>query len=341
MAVLWLDSGGDHYATADISEVWDSTDQFPAVLSTSGRRSGGGLEVNTSDSVSKVFPAAQTIILGLAANFGGLPGVDARWIDFYGGGVLHVRLAVSGSGEIEINRSTTEIARTASGVVESGFHYYEFKITIADGTSGAVTIRKDGVQVFQNTSLDTRNAGSAAEISRIGLYGNNAFNPLIYDDIYIADTSGTAPQNDFLGDIQVDVIMPDAAGNSANFDTVQGSASHHLNVDETLPDHDTTYNETPTNADVDIFNYAALPAISGGSSVASVMVSALVKKTNAGLCNLTMVTRPVATNYRGADQQCGTEYKHRYEVWDKSPETSLVWTDTEINGSEFGIEKRA
>jgi hypothetical protein len=79
--------------------------------------------------------------------------------------------------------------------------------------------------------------------------------PLI-DDLIVHDNEAG-----FFGDVQVETIRPDAAGNHTDFTPLAGS--NFQNVDETTPDGDTTYNFSSTVNHKDTYRLADLAAASG------------------------------------------------------------------------------
>jgi hypothetical protein len=129
------------------------------------------------------------------------------------------------------------------------------------------------------------------------------------------------------------VILPDGAGNSTDFTPSAGS--NFQNVDETSTDSDTTYNSETTAGDHDTYTYAAV-GLTG--NVRAIQTNLVVRSTGAGAETLRPKIRISGTDYSGTTVGCTTSYLDKMEVFETSPATAVVWTVSEIDGAEFGIE---
>lgn len=343
MAVLFFDGCGEYYTTSEGHRVWHS---FPntTVQPTSGRRGGAALQMTAATHhAGRGFASSQTVYIGFAFQIDVLPGTNAAVMRLYGEGQEHVRLVATPSGSLLIENSFVgaDLIETAPGAISAGvFSYIEVGITISD-TVGVAEIRVDGVSLASGTGLDTRNGGTSDTVDAMYLFGSSG-RTMLYDDVYVADNTGSAPQNTFLGDIRVDAVVPDGDGATSAFGTTfpASPTTHYTKVDESTPNDDTDYNEDSTPGNVDLFNYAAVPTISGGSTVMSVKVAACAKKTDAGIAKLRLVARPTSTNFNGADQGLSTDYKYLMQLWDTDPQAAAAWTDATINAAQFGVEVR-
>ena len=90
------------------------------------------------------------------------------------------------------------------------WHYFEVKVVCHD-TAGYYQVRIDGVTVLSGTNVDTR-AGADTRFVRFRMDEYYQY----MDDIYICDTDGTA-NNDFLGQILVEAIFPNADGDNSDW----------------------------------------------------------------------------------------------------------------------------
>src|SRR5262245_56180486 len=105
------------------------------------------------------------------------------------------------TGRVEVTRMPS----TSLGffdLPQGQWFYMEMKVTIHD-TAGAVVVRIDGQTVLNLTNQDTRNGGTGFCNSIQFICGNvgSAYMSYNLDDFYICDTAGSAPFNDFLGDV--------------------------------------------------------------------------------------------------------------------------------------------
>lgn len=331
MALIFLDSF-DYYATGDLTRKYLSS-TVASISVGNGRR--GTNAVSVASALDLSVPNNVEYYVGMAVrNPSAAAGV--LWA-FMNGNTTHVQLRVNEAGQLYVTLSTgtTEIgARSAVGAFPHlGYHYVECRMNIHD-TTGSFEVRVDEVTVLTESNRDTRN-GTPTDINeiRLGFLSQGHF-----DDFYVLDSSGGAPRNTFLGDVQVDAIHPDGAGNYSQFDTTNGSANHWENVDETDTDDDTTYNETPTAADRDSFTYEALPVLTGGDTVYGVQVNTIMRKTESGTQSGMAFLRISGTDYDGADIALGEAYTNYIEMFETNPNGGGEWTTAIIDGMEAGVE---
>lgn len=338
MALLFFDGCGEYYDTAHLEQVWDGSSSGPSV-GLVGRRGGAGITCASLDSMDKIIPITTgSVFCGFAIEFTSV--VQDVFFHIFRESSVHINLELEANGAITINYGPSSSQTSSSGLVSPGvYHYLEIQ-ALVDDSVGLYTVKLDGIQILTNSSVDTQNGGLAG-IDRIRFGDTGAHTTLRFDDVYILDTTGTpAAQKTFLGDIRVDAVFPDGDGTQTQFDTTfpASPTTHYTKVDENPATADTDYNETATVNDTDLFDYAALPSVAGGSTVLSVKVAALARKTDAGSRTLQLVTRPVSTNFNSGDKALQTDYHYKFELWDEDPQAAAAWTDSTINAAEFGVE---
>lgn len=341
MSILFFDGCGEYYNAAQIERVWDGTtigSNLPAIETIGGRRSGACITLGGNlEFIQKGFVGSKTMVIGWAGRMQ-IPASNTSFMQVWGSQGRHLSFQVTSNGAIRITNSTVEIAISADDVVvDDVFQYYEFKFTI-DPTTGIVEARVDGVEVLNETSQDTFNDGS--ELA----YGIIFRCPAIsnghrIDDVYILNDSGGAPYNDFLGDIRVDALLPTGDGALSQFDTATPSSNHWENVDDNPADDDTSYNESATANDEDLFTFPALPVITPAHTVFGVKVVATLNKSDAGIQDFRMVCRPDATSFdSGTDLPCQTDFRFHEHIFEEDPDASAPWTTATIDASEFGVK---
>ncbi|MEE9367052.1 MAG: hypothetical protein V3W44_10220 [Dehalococcoidales bacterium] len=330
MSLIFMD-GFDHYSLAQMTRKWDSETSV-SILTTSGRRSSGCMEGGVA---IKSFPALATYIFGFAfwqdiSSSGRQIGPIWQAFD---GTTRQCEIELTANGGFLIQRSSgTEIGTVDGGLFPAEtFNYLEIKCTI--GNSGNITMRLNGTEIFNETVDNQNSANATMDSVQLGLSACRI------DDFYILNTSGSAPRNDFLGDCQIETIFPESDGTKTEFDTVVGSATHSDNVDETPSDDDTTYNETTTVNDIDLFDYPALTALSGGMTVFGVQVNTTARKDDAGSMSIRPVLFIGGTEYDGTTVALATSYNMISEIFEQNPDGGPgEWTESIINGAEFGVE---
>ena len=338
MSVLFFDGCGEYYSTSQLVDVW-TVFGAPTVTSTGGRNNGAYIHFPNGAFITKVLDINyQEVIVGFGLRSAAFAeGSDI--LGFFNGSTLMVSIEMTAAGGLKVMRGgSVEIGATTNALLQANaWHYIEVRLKVDNAPNGEIEIWIDGVQRLLDNAVDSLN-GTDATFDALTF--QEFIQPWDMDDVYVLDpNSGAAsPHNTFLGDIQIDAVVPDGVGAHEEFDTAVGSVNHWQNVDEIPHTGDTDYNESPTVNDRDLFTFGDLPAISGGSTLLSVKATALVRKIDAGLGQFRLVARPVATNRNGDTLTLSTEYRYHQHIWDLNPETSAAWTDALFNASEFGVE---
>lgn len=344
MALLWADTCGDHYATADLDRVWDSIGTASVVAG--GRCSSNCIKCNPGGVLKGVNSTGTTVIFGVAVkpindgqsqsdNYNGM----TRLCTLYRGGTDFLGIMMTASGALWGLRNpslpfadTREAFLTYGGIVQWNiYQFYEVKMDLAAGT---MTVQVNGQEVWSDTGLTL----TTSPTDWTGISFGSSFNSTTYiDDVYIADGSG-AENNDFLGDVRVEALEPTADGAVQDW-TLGAGSSHWSAVDDgATPDDDTSYIESNTAGDTEtnIHEDSALPTT---GQIFGVQVNILAKKDQPGNRLLAAVTRQGGSNYVGDDLGVNQdEYTYIYDIFQTNPATSAQWTVTEVNDSEWGVK---
>jgi len=334
MALRFADSF-DHYATADVLTKWTSMVATPAIGAT-GRNSTSGVRLNASGTtMTKTIDSQATWFIGFAFKVGTAPAATAAILQIIDDVTLHVDLRLSAGGILSVTRNGTNLG-TGTAVLAVGTYYYiEIKVTISD-TVGVAVVKVNGVTDINLSSQDTRN-GANASADRIRLVGIVATTD--FDDFYVCDATGSAPTNDFLGDVRVETILPSGNGNSSVLVGSDGnSTDNYLLVDETAPNSDTDYVESSTVGDKDTYVYGNVTPTTG--TVYGVQVLPFAKKTDAGARSIVSVARLSATEVDSTDKTLNTTYGYLPDIREAKPGGG-VWSITDVNNAEFGVKVTA
>jgi hypothetical protein len=337
MALLFLDSF-DHYLTADLGEKW-GTASASSIVAAAGRRSSAALRVGiTAEPITRpLAPASTTAIAGVAVKLAALVATQTI-LTIRSGATTQVTLGVNASGFATVYRSTnagTLLGTAVVGPVTIGaYNFFELKTTI-DPSAGTAVVRINGVEVLNLSGVNTAQSGVASwDTFSLRCTNNNTD----YDDLYLLDSSGAAPCNDFLGDCRVDARYPTAEGAASAWTPFSGT-DNALMVDETAPDDDTTYNSTPTvgATDTHVVQDAPVP----GALLYGVQLCLSVKKSDAGTCSVAPVVRHSSVDYPGTAFNPGTAYAYNITPYGTNPGTSAAWTEADFNAAEFGYKRTA
>ena len=250
-------------------------------------------------------------------------------------------LLVNGNiGNLKVERGdNVTLAQTTNvPIVVGRWYYIEFKATIHD-TTGSYEVRIDGVPHSQLTAsgVDTKNSANASA-DRIYFGSRNTFftgTGFYLDDVYIFDGTGSAPKNNFIGDVNVVGLLPNGNGNSSQFlGSDADSTNNYQLVDENPPNDDTDYVEASTVGYKDTYTYQDLTGSSG--TVYGVSAAPYARKTDSGARKIRTLARLSSTEIdNGTDLVLGTSYVYYNSIFETKPGGG-AWAITDVNNAEFG-----
>lgn len=333
------------YAAAGLS---GSSDNSFEMLSASDRNGGVALWSKTLTNYyleTPAFTAHATWVVGFAfktSSFEDTSPTSETILEIVDGSTVHARIRLgasttSSSGYLEVVRGDGTSFGTSSALAIDTWYYVELKVTINDST-GSIVFRIDETEVFNLTSQDTRNGGNAtADRVRLYLGWANTSAHLKLDDWYVCDGAGSSPNNNFLGDSHVEGILPNGAGNSTQ--RTPSSGNNYQAVDDTTPDGSSTYVQSSTPGDKDLYAFGNLTRITG--DISGVQVTALTRNTNAATPRTVKVkARSSSTEASGSDVTLPSDvaYHPIFGVFETDPNTSSAWAASTVNAAELGIE---
>jgi hypothetical protein len=343
MSLEWCDSFG-YGSTAQLpvsgGGFYDTVGGNNHAYGSSGSGRWGGVTrylqlTQNGDYIEKNFSNVARRIVGIAVWFNSMATNLKPLFRFYDGVTLQVEVRITTSGEIEVLQNTTQRGITAAGVIlQQNWYYLEVDVTI-HGSTGAVTVRKNGVAVLTLTNINTQTSG-AAQQNRVrisGITANNAGFETRICDYYVLNTSGSVA-NALLGDSQVEMLVPDGAGNSTQFTPSSGSNWQRVN-ERATSDGDSNYVQSATNGHIDLYTMGALTSANG--SVAGVAVKAWAKKTDVDPRELGLGIRSGGSNDFDSGHVLTSGYLYHARVMDTNPITASAFTESEVNGIEAGM----
>lgn len=299
-----------------------------------GRVGGKSLRLGSNARTFTVpaFGNKTTIVVGFGLKVASFA-ITQTILTLFDGSTNHINIRlVATSGEFEIRRSGTTLATTSGAALTPNvWGYVELKVTIDDST-GSYELRVNGVNEASASGVDTRNAGNAS-VDRVQFAGSaSASSNVYFDDIYILDTSGSL-NNDFLGSQKVVAIYPSAAGDSTQF--APSAGNNYQAVDDNPPDDDSTYVESGTSSQLDLYNFDDTSLV----GVKGVQINARCKETDGTPFSVHLVAKSGATQSDGSAIAVGsTNYLTRTRIVETDPDTSAAWTDGGIDSAQFGVK---
>lgn len=337
MALRWLEGFetlGNTVSNAAASRKYDTANSAGSTLSATARSGSKGWGRTTGNNggqrLIKTIDAQATWIVG-CAHYTASTSFSNEFLGVMDAGTLQCEVGINvTSKKLEIRRNGTVLATGATILQLSQYYFVELKVTIADA-GGTADLHLNGVSDATFTG-DTKNTANASA-NQIFLGDNASQNLGWWDDWYACDGTGSI-NNDFLGDVKVELLVPTGAGNSTQFTPSTGS--NWQNVDEALSNDDTDYNSSATAAQKDTFATSDLATASG--TVKGMMQTVVFRKDDAGGRTIRTVVRSGATDYTGTTTTVLDTYSGVYHVREVDPATSAAWTIANVNAVQVGYE---
>jgi len=276
------------------------------------------------------------IYLGFAFRTNVFPPSHTSFCRFYDTEFAGSLLSVNADGQLAVWGATQQEDSGAYELTLDTWHYIEVKmIKSSSSSAGDVIVKVDGVEWINCSSGKDYLGSGAAQTNCIAFRGAaGGYN--YFDDVYICDETG-AQCNTFLGQVKIATIYPDGNGNTSDFvGSDSNSVDNYLLVDDTTSDDDATYSESGTPTELDLYTYGAAPS---DITVLGVQVNSYLRKDTTGDQHLARhITRVGGSNYEGPNLYPGFDYMYHADIWELNPNGDVVWTESTINGAEFGIK---
>jgi hypothetical protein len=333
--------GFDSYATADILQRWNATTGSFSIV-TGGRfgastlrvASGGGNEYTL-----KYLDDQQTWYIGFAFKFLGTPGTSWTFFRLQSLTTVQLELGLDASNRLIAHRGGTVLSGcTGTTTLSSGSWYYiELKCKCIGSTAaGDVKGYVGGIEEFSCNSGASTDPASSSHANRIAIgtsWANNSSH-LFWDDLYVCDAQGSA-NNAVLGDMRVETLVPDGAGNYTQFSTT-GAASSWQAVNENPNNGDTSYVASATPGQYETFSFGNMAT--SPRSIAGIQITAVSRKDDAGSRSISAVVRISTTDYVLTPQAVLDSYAFNTTIQETNPATSAAWTASAVNALEAGVK---
>ncbi len=323
MALVLVD-GFDHYASTQAVEKFWTGSIFTMVP---GRGFGGqAMDVIINNQVRKVFPSTYaTVIAGAAIqvsdNQAGL------FMALLGAGATAVAVGIdSVTQKLKLVDSSGLIVATGTTVLPIGSWFY-VEIKVTKGSTGTATVHLNGAAEIAST---VGNYGTS-NIDQIEFSNHSLGGDTLVDDVVVMDTSGSAPQNDFIGDVRIETLYPVADGSYTSW-TPKFGTDHYAMVNEHLIDGDGSFVYDANPGDKDSY---ILETFIGTIFGAQLNIGA--RKGDAPLRQIKPLIRQGGVDYLGDLATLSSDYLFYSWRLDKDP-SGADWLAATINADEFGQE---
>jgi hypothetical protein len=341
--LLWIE-GFDNFGTSGAPTPTGSIGRkYPTLASENkmvvvvGRLGGYALAPNY-DNTCYLSPGAlttnATMVLGFAVKFP-VNLYAPRFAALYDGTTRSIGVSRGNDGELIVDCAGTVLGTTVgAGITTDAWYYIELKVVC--NANGSVVLQVGEQTVLSLPDVNTK-AGTNDYHTTFRLMGTctgTVGEATRYDDLYCLDGT-SAINNDFLGNMRVATMLPEAAGDSTDFTPSAGD--NYACVDENPSNDDTDYVEDATTDHTDLYNYTALTAISSG--IVGCQVNTVCRETDATSYNLKTVCKSDDTASDDAGQAIGTtSYVNRKRIIETDPDTGVAWLQAGLNAAQFGVK---
>lgn len=247
------------------------------VTSTAARvRSGTyAFYVNASQNIIKAVPSRSEYYLrqGMNVDIG-----NDNYIAFYEGTTVHVSVRFNGTTLIAYRGYASTVLQTVALAFPLDVYLLcEIYVRVGDAPDGRVVVKLDGNTIIDYTG-DTRD-GLTGVIDSIGSFCG-ASGGMYIDDIAINNTDGTA-HNSWVGNGYCKAVKANATVSAQLLGSDADSVDNHLLVDDLPHDSDTTYVESGTVGQRDVYTLEDV-VLAANEAVNAVSVIAIAKLDSAG-----------------------------------------------------------
>jgi len=230
-----------------------------------------------------------------------------------------------------LNSAGTTLGTGTFPIVTNTWMYLEIECVVS-ATVGQVELRINGTTVDITTAASLNTGSSNLDAVQLGNVSGTNFD---YDDVYVVDTSGSAPTNTWLGDSRVETLAPDGNGASTAWTGVYTDID-----DSTSHDSDTTYINSSTPGDRETATLSDLAV--GTGTVYAVQANVVARKDDAGSRTIAPVLRISGTNYDGTTTAgLGTDYTDYTQLYDRLDPVGNAWSIATVNAMEAGVKEVA
>lgn len=220
MAIRFAESGGQYHAGNALGPgVW-ATNTGATISSSAPARNGSTWAYNGNNQFNTPSYGSQSGLISGAALYINSLVNNTALMTLYRSGAAQCDVRMDGSGHLFFTRAGTVLTGTSTLALTTGtWHYIEFKALLAITAAGTCEVVVDGVTWLTLTGV--QNATTAATADQTQFTVSNAAHTYARD-FYVLDTTSGSNTN-YLGDITVAEIYPNAAGANSAWSVQQGS----------------------------------------------------------------------------------------------------------------------
>ncbi len=246
-------------------------------------------------------------------------------------------LLVAANGEVEAyNGNGTLLGNTGANQFSVNAWFYLEVFAQISATTGAITVRVNGVQVLALTNVNTQNGASAnVDGVRLGSPADLSIginDQVELDDVYINDGGGTDGWSTFKGPLAISTLFP-TSNVSVTFTPLANT--NWQEVSETAMDSDTSYNGSTAAGNEDLFGIGSLPA---NVTPLAVQVTGAYRSAGGSSPTMSNHLKSGATEVAGTSHPLNTTYSYQRDFYANDPAIAGAWTVTTVNALNIGYK---
>lgn len=261
-----------------------------------------------------------------------LAGDKAQIFGLLDNGAQQLEVVVGVDGLVQLRRNNVLLVSGTPTIPLATWNAIAVKAIIAS-SAGFFEVKVNDLTLnFTGDTQATANASaSQVQLGNTTQGGNFGTIQLYFDD-YVAIDASVAGAG-YLTDPRVCCRFPSGAGNYTQWTPSTGS--NWQNVDDAVPDDDTTYNESATAGQKDSFTLPSLPVTTG--TVYAQNVKTRVRKTDAGARTVRNILRSGGSDQAGTTITPTTTYAQNSSIFEQTS-GAVDWTIATSNSLEPGYE---
>lgn len=299
-------------------------------------RSGSYAYATNSGSVQKNFTAISEFYIRVAFNTTalGANGTPIIWLN--GGTTIGRLLYDTGTNTLSVQRGTTTVASGTINFVINNWYLIEVHVKVAD-VGGAFDVKVDGVTDITFSGDTKPGADTTVDNITIGRFAGAGTS--YFDDIALNDTTGGA-NNTWPGDGHIILLKPNGNGDASQLTNTGGtSVNNYSYVDDIPPDGDTSYVEGTVLNNRDLYALEDFGVTS--VTISNVWVEARARDTVAAGGQCALIIKTGGVEYDSSAISLLTTYTAiTGTVYDVNPNTTVAWTDGDLDALQAGFEIR-
>jgi hypothetical protein len=330
MALLFFD-GFDYYVTAEAGHKGWNMGNGSINRSTTRWPNGGSLNGGSTNPNRGLGANYGTLVMGFAFLCNSTILTNTIIAGFLDGTTIQVAVRWQGNNlPLQlVNNAGTVLATGVTRLQVNTWYYLEIKVVFGGAGVGSAVVKLNGAAEISY---------SGSTISTTNNYANGITGPgnisLFVDDLYVLDTSGAAPYNDFLGDVRVATLSPNGQGSSTQWSPV-GSSVNWACVNDLTSDDDLTYVASGTAGQRDLYTLQDLPTT---GQVLAVQIAVKARKDDAGNRVVRIVEKQGTNTRLGPDTALSTAWVHYITPIRTTAPDGTAWDASKVNGLEVGVE---